>query len=261
MLKSRHFGIVAIQKVMFITGLVFVMDMLAVSPLRAQADFGMNYELGVEKKLTRKWNIGAEAELRTRNNTRTLDRLGLSLGAEYKIMKGVKVAAGYTFLYDNNKEELDLKRDGFRYNKYTPSYWGVQHRFYMGVSGSFDWQRLSIGLRERWQFTRRMEATDKKYDFDEEIWTSVKAKNKNVLRSRLQMGYNIAHCKFDPTASVELFHNSNGLQKVRYQFGVDYKLQKKHVFSLIYRFQNINGNDDDNDLDSHLIGLGYKYKF
>lgn len=253
-------GIVA-QKLLYATGVAFVLSMLPINQVKAQTDFGMNYELGAEKKLSRKWNVGLETELRTRNNFRTFDRWSMSMGAEYKILKGVKAAAGYTFLYDNNKEELDLKRDGLRFNKYTPGYWGVRHRFYAGISGSIDWQRFTIGLRERWQYTHRIEATGKKYDFDEEAWTSVKAKDKHVLRSRLQVGYDIAHWKFDPTASVELFHDNSGLQKVRYQFGVDYKLRKTHVFSLTYRFQKVNSDDDDNDLDSHLIGLGYKYKF
>ena len=254
-------GSVLARKLLDAIGVAFVMSMLPISQVRAQADFGMNYELGVEKKLSRKWNVAAETELRTRNNSRTLDRWSMGMGAEYKLLKGLKVAAGYTLLYDNNKEVLDLKRDGLRFNKYTPSYWGIRHRIYAGISGSIDWQRFTIGLRERWQFTHRIEANGKKFDFDEETWTSVKAKDKHVLRSRLQIGYDIAHWKFDPTVNVELFHDKNGLQKVRYQLEVDYKLHKTHVFSLTYRFQKVNSDDDDNDIDSHLIGLGYKYKF
>jgi opacity protein-like surface antigen len=38
-------------------------------------------------------------------------------------------------------------------------------------------------------------------------------------------------------------------------------VRKQHVFSLSYRYQAVNSGDDDNDVNSHLIGLGYKYKF
>lgn len=224
-------------------------------------DFGMWYELGVEKKLSNKWSVGADAELRTRNNTRTLDRWSLGVNAEYKIIKGLKISGGYTLLDNNVKEELDMKSNGWSYNKWTPSYWSLRHRFNVSLSGSVDWGRLSIGLRERWQYTYRPEATGKKYDFDEEAWTSVKGKGKNVLRSRLQLAYDIPHWKFDPFANIEMFHDGGGLQKVRYQLGVDYKYKKKHVFSLTYRFQNVNNDDDDNDANSHLIGFSYKYKF
>ena len=223
-------------------------------------DFGMWYELGVEKKLSPKWNIGAEGEFRTRNNSRTADRWSAGLSAEYKIVKGLKASAGYTFLYDNNQEKFDLKSDGLRPNKWTPSYWGVRHRFNLSLSGNVDVGRLNIALRERWQYTYRPAATGKKYDFDEEVWKSVKGKGKNVLRSRLQLSYDIPHWKFDPTASVEMFNDKSGIAKMRYQVGVDYKYKKKHVFGLTYRYQNVNDDDDDNELNSHLIGLSYKLK-
>ena len=224
-------------------------------------DFGMWYELGAEKKLSQKWNVAGEAELRTRNNTRTLDRWSVGLNAEYKIIKGLKLSAGYTLLNDNNQEKFTLKSDQLRPNKWTPSYWGVRHRFNVSLSGSLDWNRFKFSLRERWQYTYRPETTGKKYDFDEEAWVSVKGKGKNVLRSRLQVCYDIPHWKFDPTLGVEMFTDKSGIQKMRYQVGTEYKYHKRHIFSLNYRFQNVNENDDDGDSNSHLIGIGYKYKF
>ena len=224
-------------------------------------DFGMWYELGAEKKLSTKWNVGVEGEFRTRNNARTVDRWSAGLSAEYKMIRGLKATAGYTFLYDNNPEEMDFKRDGFMPNHWTPSYLGVRHRFHVGLTGSMDWRRFKFSLRERLQYTYRPEATDRKYDFDESAWEPIKGKGKTVLRSRLQVDYDIAHWKFDPTAGIEMFNARNGLQKMRYQVGVDYKYKKQHVFTLSYRFQDVNSDDDDNDADSHLVGLGYTYKF
>ena len=242
--------------------LLFLLCQSVFTPAQAQDnDFGMWYELGAEKKLSRKWTLGAEAEFRTRNNTRTADRLGVGISAEYKIIKGLKVSAGYTFLNDNRQESLDYKSDGLRYNKWTPSYWAVRHRFNVSLTGSISWDRLSVSLRERWQYTYRPEASGKKYDFDEETWTSIKGKGKNLLRSRLQLSYDIPHWKFDPHAGIEMFTDNSGITKMRYQVGVDYKIMKKHIFGLDYRFQSVNGDDDDNDLNSHLIGLSYKYKF
>ena len=234
----------------------------AATMVAAQSDdFGMWYELGVEKKLSQKWSLGLEGEFRTRNNSRTADRWSAGISAEYKIVKGIKASAGYIFLYDNNQEEFDLKSDGFRPNKWTPSYWGVRHRFNLSLSGNVDVGRLNIALRERWQYTYRPEATGKKYDFDEETWKSVKGKGKNVLRSRLQLSYDIPHWKLDPTASIEMFNDKGGIAKMRYQVGIDYKYKKKHVFGLNYRYQDVNSDDDDNEVNSHLIGLSYKYKF
>ena len=231
-------------------------------------DFGMWYELGAEKKLSKQWSLGLEGEFRTRNNSKTGDRWSAGINAEYKILKGLKASAGYTFLYDNNQEELTWKNSGDP-KKWTPTYWGVRHRVNLSLSGSFDVGRFSIGLRERWQFTHRPEAKDKKYAFnyDSDDYLSgytlepVKERNKGMLRSRLQVGYDIPSCKVDPFANVEMFSDGDGIQKMRYQVGVDYKIKKQHVFSLTYRYQTVNSGDDDNETNIHLIGLGYKYKF
>jgi len=224
-------------------------------------DFGMWYELGAEKKLSQKWSLGLEGEFRTRNNSRTADRWSAGISGEYKIVKGLKASAGYTLLYDNNQEETDLKSDGLRPNKWTPSYWGTRHRLNVSLAGNIDWGRLNIALRERWQYTYRPEATGKKYDFDEEAWLPVKGKGKHVLRSRLQLGYDIPHWKLDPTASAEMFSDKSGIAKMRYQVGVDYKYKKKHTFGISYLYQDISGDDDDNESNSHIIGLSYKFKF
>lgn len=241
--------------------ILLLLALFAPQHIKAQNDdFGMWYELGAEKKLSKKWSVGVESEFRTRNNSRTADRWSAGVGAEYKIVKGVKASAGYTFLYDNNMEEMDWKRDGITPNKWTPSYWGVRHRFNVSLSGNYDWGRMNISLRERWQYTYRPEAEGKKYDFDYETWKNVKSKSKNVLRSRLQVSYDFPHWKFDPFANVEFF-NGRKLEKTRIQAGVEYKYQKKHIFTLTYRYQNVNAEDDDLETNRHLIGIGYKYKF
>ena len=224
-------------------------------------DFGMWYEVAAEKKLSKKWSGGVEAMFRSRNNLRTADRWSLAVDAEYKIVKKLKASAGYVFLRDNNQEEMDLKSDGFRYNKWTPSYWGTRHRFHLDLAGSYDVGRLSLSLRERWQYTYRPEVEGKKYDFDDDTWKAVKGKGKHLLRSRLQLEYDIAQCKFDPFANVEMFNDNSGILKMRYQVGIDYKYRKQHAFSLTYRYQNVNADDDDHEVNSHLLGLSYKYKF
>jgi long-subunit fatty acid transport protein len=223
-------------------------------------DFGAWYEIGAEKKLSRQWSLGGEAEFRTRNNMRTADRWSVSLNAEYKFGKHLKASGGYTLMADNNAEELDLKSDGMTPNKWTPSYWGLRHRFNLSLQGSIKWQRLSLSLRERWQYTYRPEAEDKRYDIDNDVWTNRKGKGKNVLRSRLEAGYDIPNWKFDPYVNAEMFNDKSGISKMRYTIGIEYKWQKKHVFGLSYKYQNVTHDEDDLDANSHIIGLSYKYK-
>lgn len=232
-------------------------------PLMAQSEAGMVMEMGVEKKLSKKVSVGLDAELRSRNNLKTMDRWSIGLGAEYKPMKGVKVAAGYLLLNDNFREDISYKTDG-SYNNWRPSYWGIRHRLYASVTGSYKLTKnLQVSLRERWQYTYRPEKTLERWDFDN-CWWEDKVRNGkggSVLRSRLQIEYDKKHALLTPYAHVELY-NAWAIEKVRYTVGTDINVSKQHSLSVYYRFQDMRNVDaDDNDPDMHYIGVGYKFKF
>lgn len=225
-------------------------------------DFGMLYTLTAQKKFNKKASMEFETEFRTRNDSRTFDRLAVGIDADYKIAKWLKVSAGYQWLYYNNREKITFNPDG-NYNNWRPSYYGSKHRWHADITGSYKLQRVEFSLRERYQLTYRPEATTDRYDFDNEWWeeTSVREKTKHTFRSRLKLEYDIPKCKFTPFASAEIF-NEPGIVKSRFAAGVDYSLLKKHEFSIYYRYQHINENDDENeDRNRHYIGLGYKFKF
>lgn len=229
---------------------------------RAQGDdFGMWYEASAQKKINDKWSADVDVEFRTRNDAKTADRWSLGVGGEYKVTKWLKASAGYTLLYDNNREKLTYNDDG-AYNNWRPSYWGVRHRVNVALTGSMDIGRWTLSLRERWQYTYRPEKTTERYDFDNRCWEdkTVKSKGRNVLRSRLKVDYNIRKCKVDPYADVELF-NAWDVQKVRYSIGADWKVAKGHTVGLAYSYQHATDDDEDGDADSHIIGVSYKFKF
>jgi predicted porin len=236
---------------------------LALLPVAASAqsdDFGIWTSVGAEKKIDRKWSVEAEAEFRTRNDSKTADRWSGGIGVDYKLMKGLKMSAGYTLLYDNNIEKITYHSDG-DYNNWRPSYWGIRHRFNVSLTGDVDWGNFNFSLRECWQYTYRPEKTTDRYDFDNSQWetTTVGGKGKSVLRSRFQVEYNIPHCKINPYANVELY-NGWALQKTRYTVGADWKLTKHHSVGLYYRYQNVN-SDDDNEPGMHIVGVNYNFKF
>ncbi|MBO4814157.1 MAG: DUF2490 domain-containing protein [Muribaculaceae bacterium] len=227
----------------------------------AEDDFGMSYSLGVEKKFSKKTKLEAEAELRTRNDTKTLDRWSLEVSASHKLTPWLKAEAGYLWLYDNNREKITYNTSG-SYNNWRPSYWGTRHRFHVSLTGSFDIGRFGFSIRERYQYTYRPTATTTRYDFDNEWWedTEVKSKHDHTLRSRLKIDYNIPKSKLTPYVSAELF-NDMSLTKSRFMAGADYTLKKKHTFGAFYRYQIVNSNDNDNETNEHMIGFSYKYKF
>ena len=229
----------------------------------AQSEAGLWMELGAEKKLSRQFSVGLEADLRTRNNLKTIDRWSIGLATEYKPFKYLKLGAGYTLLDNHFREDISYNASG-SYNNWRPSYWGVRHRFNVSVTGTYKFQNnLRISLRERWQWTYRPETTVRRWDFDNAWWEDkVRAgKGKNQLRSRLQLEYDKKGALFTPYANVEFYH-AWAVEKVRYTVGVDYNPSRQHTFGIFYRFQDMKNVDvDEYDPNMHYIGLGYKFKF
>ena len=240
-------------------------------PLFAQTESGLIAGVEAEKKLSRKVSIDLEADLRTRNDFKTMDRWGIGLGVSYKVAKWLKADAGYKLLDYNYREKVTpyTSSKGNAKIKWRPSYWGVKHRVYAGLTASHKFQNgLKLSLRERWQYTYRPETTPERYKLkvsdqtmtlDEGYVRSGKAKNQ--LRSRLQVEYDKKGALLTPYASAE-FYNSWAIEKVRYTVGTDINLSKQHSLGVFYRYQNMkNVDDDDYDPNMHYVGVGYKFKF
>ncbi len=252
-----------------------LMVLLPLGTMAQSDDFGLDFSLEAQKKLNKQWSLSLEGEFRTRDNTKTVDRWSVGVGTDYKLTKWLKLSAGYTFLYDNNEkityydstDDDVLDGDAAAGDpKKLAEYWAPRHRF--NVSFTLDKKLFGdfrFSLRERWQYTYRPEYTvserwkyiDNAYDGKEKTYSG---KGKNVLRSRLQIEYDKKGLAFTPYANVELF-NAWSIQKVRYNVGVDWKLSNQHSIGAFYRYQNVRNDDDDNDPNIHMIGIGYKFKF
>lgn len=243
-----------------------ILALLAIVAIPAQAgdfDTGLLLDVGVDKKAGKHWTLGAEAEMRTRNDFRTFDRWSLSADATYKAAKWLKLCAGYSLLINNYEEKINLHDDG-ELNNWRPSYWQATHRVFASAQVSVNAGRFGMSLRERWQYTYRPESEQSRYDFDDKQWQThvIEAKGKHVLRSRLTIDYNIPRCKVDPYYSIELF-NDMKLSKTRHTLGGEWKPQKAHSVDFFLRLQDIRKHDalDSSDPDRLLLGIAYKYKF
>lgn len=258
---------------------ILPMALLILMPTTSLAegdDFGLDFSIEAQKKLSKRWSIGLEGELRRRDNAAINDRWSVGLSGDYKLTKWMKASAGYTYLYDNNVRTTyydsidDAVLDGDAETgdpKKRAQYWGARHR--LNVSLVFDKKLIGdfrFSLRERWQYTYRPEYTiNQRWSFLNGAYDgkpkTYSGKGKNVLRSRLQIEYDKKGLKLNPYLSVELY-NAWSTEKVRYQAGVDYTLTKQHSVGAFYRYQKVNDNDDfDLEPDIHLIGFGYKFKF
>lgn len=227
----------------------------------AQDDAGLWTSIGVEKKLTKKFSLGLDGEFRSRNDFRTADRWSIGLDAGYKLKRWLKLSAGYVFIDDNRTEKISFNTDG-SYNNWRPSYWTTRHRLYAGFTLEAPLGRFNFSLRERWQYTYRPSATTDRYDFDNSKWedTDVRSKAANVLRSRLQVEYDIPNCKVTPYANAEI-NNAWSIEKVRYTVGANWKITKQHSVGLYYRLQHTSASADEEKANLHIVGAGYKFKF
>jgi len=234
---------------------------VALNPAPSHADdAGLVLSAEASHKFSKRLNASFEVEFRSRNDFRTADRVSFGPSVSYKLLPWLKIGAGYNMLIDNNHEEITYQEDGVTYNNWRPSYWGVRHRFNVSLTGSHKFNRVEVSLRERWQYTYRPSKMIDNFDFDEVEWEDheVRGKGKNVLRSRLELEWDIPKCKYDPFASVE-FHTTRSLEKTRIIVGVDHTIKKTHNFKLYYRYQIVNGDSDETNI--HMLGLGYTYKF
>ena len=237
-------------------------------PALAQSEAGLLLSAEAEKKITKQMDVSVEADFRTRNDFKTLDRWTASLGLDYKLTKWLKADVGYTYLYSNNRERITP-------DYWRPSYWGVRHRVNASLTGSYKFSNgLRLSLREGWQYTYRPETDTERYYFEDygsnvwtgmDGWTSVekarKGKGKNELRSRLRVDYDKKKATLKPYVAMELYNNL-AIEKIRYTVGTDIKLSKQHSFEVFYRFQSVKSVDEeDYDPDMHYVGAGYKFKF
>ena len=227
------------------------------------------------KSLGTKWEVGANAGFRLANNFRTAERWDVGVSAQFKPIKGLKLGAGYDFIRDWKDEETTAhyNKSGV-YNGYNvyDAYWRSKHRLHFDVTGSWKFGRFTLSWRERYQYTRFMEAEtwEQKYRgttnplLDSEGYDTKKAKNRHSLRSRLALKYNIRHCPVTPGISYEIYNDlANGfhLDKHRVRAGIDWKINKNCHLGAGYIFQHGNGDEDENGENIHVIDVGFSYSF
>jgi len=234
--NNIHNDYIIIQMARIKIVLIFIC-FLFVSHVMAQDEFGSSMSVEVTKKILPGLNISLEEDFRLRDNLQTVDRFSTTVELSYRFNPFIKVGGAYNLINYNHP-----KKD-----------WEVRHRYYFYATGTYRIDRFTLSLRERFQSTYRVGVSE----------TATRANPKLYLRSRLQVEYDIRKCKFEPFASIELYNTLNDPQKneldrLRYTVGSKYKLTKKSEFNLFYRYISFT---DEEENSSHMIGLGYSYKF
>lgn len=236
-------------------------------------DFGMDYSIGVDKKISKRVGLEVDANLRTQDDCSKVERWGVGAGFDIKLYSSkkfdVKANAGWEYLWQNKLPSLEDKFDGVDKKGYNESvgFWQGRHRTSLGVGASYKPnKRWEFSYKEMVQYNHYNSADSITYkyrlnDDDEYYLKSVSGKDckdRFVLRSKLNVQYDIKHSMFAPFASVDYGCGLNySTSKWKLTAGTDLKINKKNKLSVFYRFQTENDDDEPN---GHIIGLGYNIK-
>ena len=190
-----------------------------------QNEFQTRTDFDISYKPFKKVKFSLNPELRFDENF-TLNKYLIEGEAEYKISKLFSVAGRYGFV-GNLRDEKDTE------------YFG---RYAFSTQLEKDFNRFEPSLKIIYS----------NYADDD-------VDDKNFLRYKAEVKYDIRDCKITPFAAVQLFQdlNEGGLYKTRYAFGADYKLFKKNYLGVSYKLDSYNAED----LNKHIISIGYKIKF
>lgn len=240
---------------------------------------------------TDRWSIGLSLDKRLyRNKAKTFT---VKAGLGYKYMN---VYHSWSTKYKDDDEGIENKLEPQFYLdneldfNLKDSYVDDRHRVTASLQAGWEVGRIKISLRETYQFTHTDSVSYNvdKYRFEDgqTNWVNkgyskhtyfvgseerayytrndVSGKsgsNKNVLRSKISMDYDIPHWKYDPFVSYEIFSGiDNGLktEKSRITAGVEFSFNKMHNFEVAYMWQN---QHDDEEPAGSFICLSYKFDF
>lgn len=245
---------------------------------------------------TDRWSVGASLSKRVfRNKAKNFN---VKAGIGYKYMK---VYNDWKTKYKGDSIASDGMQPQYYINNQLSfslydSYVNSRHRIYGSLQASLELDRFKISLREMVQYTYIGSASfqvtkyrvGSEYKVDDDLdlddpqdWRNKEyikinsvydyyykngiknkaASHNYILRSRINMAYDIPHWKYDPFVSFELFNGLDDgfkVEKSRLTTGFDFSFKKKHNFEVAYMWQN---QHDDDEPAGSFICIGYKYEF
>ena len=252
-------------------------------------DFGMDFSVAAEKGLVQGLDLKIEANMRTQENTERIERYMLGGELSYKFLNtkkfDMKVSGGFEYMWQQKMAETNMKGavevidfddpnmgtyfvDEYNVNE---RFWRNRHRTSLGLSAEYSpSKRWSFQLKETVQYNhycREDSINQKEYRYDEDDDVpgdlimgvdrkGVDPKDRFVLRSKFTVEYNIKGIPLNPFASVDYGCGLNyTTNKWKLAVGADYNINKQNRISVFYRFQT---EDDDDEPNGHIIGIGYK---
>lgn len=230
---------------------ILISFLIIASALTAQNEsYGTWTSIGIEKEY-KKWDFGAETELRTIYYARLIERWSLGVNADYSLLKQLKVGVGYQLMNC-------LVYDEYEPNRYVRNYF-FRNRFNLSATGKLKFNDFTISLRERVQLTKKGDRLQTDGQIDD-----YKINPELTWRNRLQLAYNIPNFKLTPSFSVESFYElnnpeGNNFDNIRYLLGLNYKFNKRNSMEI---FGVVNSSLVSEDATGkYILGVNYTYSF
>lgn len=213
---------------------LWAMIFLASLPLRAQInDARIWLKASVEKKISRKWSAEFASSIRIDENYSRIHAYFGDLGITHKFNK-------HLFLGGGIRHSTNRRTSG-RFER--------RERIYLDLTYRYKIQKKYI-LQGRVRYQRQY--TD--------VWRSEGWDNQSdYLRGKFQLAFDLDK-KYRPYLGSEIFYqikfNKNEFNRVRYEAGIEYEVNKYHSFDLYYLIQR--EFNEPNPTRSYIIGIGYK---
>lgn len=207
-------------------------------------DHGLWNSIDLQKKWKNGIAIDFEEEYRLRDDISTTDKFMSTLELSYKPFSFLKGGASYCMINYNHP--------GKKSTNYL-DYWELRHRYSVYLQGVYDFYRFEISLKERFQSTYRVGVVE----------TDTRANPKDILRSKLELDYNVKGLPLTPYISCEWSHSlnnpsgSNDLVETRYAAGLEYKVFKGFSVDCGYLYDI----DNTDIVNVHVLTLGIGYSF
>ena len=191
-------------------------------------DVQLRTGIAFEKKLSQRFSLALNEELRMKDNVSNIDRLCTDLNASFKIASWLKVNAAYTLISLSHKNK-----------KSSGNQWNFRHRATAGFTLSYQViDNLTLSLKERVQMTHYAHQHFDNREKRSPQWG---------MKSKIQVEYKCRQCPLVPFTYVELCNTLNApkltegnyIDKVRSGLGTTFRLDKKNSITFLYRFDYV----------------------
>lgn len=255
----------------------------------AQDNFGINLNVSVEKKFSKRFDGELSVDSRFQQDDYWYtERVGFGVGLGYKIVDtkkfDLKGNIGFEYLRQvkpqeleyTNKEKLKITQER-KFNRARASLgfaaaFKPNKRWTFSLKETVQYNRYAKHHAEVCKFDKKLKDGEIYYDYrDGDLWydivenaddvenKSFNAKDRFILRNKLTIKYDIRHSIVSPYISGDYGCGLNySTNKWKATIGTGIALSKMHNLDVFYRYQT---EDDDDEPNGHLLGVGYILKF